>query len=208
MYRQASRGSRERHSSTKTTSSSAHESSPKTAHLDMDEDTNMVVKDVEDCGQASSSSTSSTTRRKDARRDSADSRRSDDASCDTKKARLDDDVTPRLRLNTSLATDPALRPATVAALTIKPENVSPPNQTPPLPLGLQNGKKITKAKKSFSKNFITEKQMEQKLFFHFILFYFYSDCIWSSLRVANGREGDDNSGTYKTSAVNLSSLWN
>lgn len=135
---QASRGSRERHSSTKSTPT--QESSPKTARLDIDEDSNMVVKDSEDCGRASSSSSSST-RRRDARRDSEDSRRSDDASCDTKKARLDDEVTPRLRLNASLATDPALRPATVAALTIKPENVSPPNQTPPLPVGLQNGKK-------------------------------------------------------------------
>lgn len=53
--------------------------------------------------------------------------------------RLDDEATPRLRLNASLATDPALRPAAVAALTVKPENTSPPNQTPPLPAGLQNG---------------------------------------------------------------------
>lgn len=99
----------------------------------------MVVKE-EDCGRHSSSSSS--TRRRDARRDSEDSRRSDDASCDTKRARLDDDATPRLRLNASLATDPALRPATVAALTIKPENVSPPNQTSSLPAGLQNGKNL------------------------------------------------------------------
>ncbi|XP_051164610.1 zinc finger protein ush isoform X1 [Leptopilina boulardi] len=133
---EASRGSRERHSSTKTTPST-HESSPKATRLDIDEDSNMVIKDSEDCGRPSSSSSSST-RRRDARRDSEDSRRSDDTSCDTKKARLDDEVTPRLRLNTSLATDPALRPATVAALTIKPENISPPNQTPPLPVGLQN----------------------------------------------------------------------
>ena len=100
----------------------------------------MVVKDSEDCGRPSSSSSS--TRRRDARRDSEDSRRSDDASSDTKKPRLDEDATPRLRLNASLATDPALRPATVAALTIKPENVSSPNQTPPLPAGLQNGKNL------------------------------------------------------------------
>lgn len=53
--------------------------------------------------------------------------------------RLDDEAAPRLRLNASLATDPALRPAAVAALTVKPENTSPPNQTPPLPAGLQNG---------------------------------------------------------------------
>lgn len=52
--------------------------------------------------------------------------------------RLEDEA-PRLRLNASLATDPALRPAAVAALTVKPENTSPPNQTPPLPAGLQNG---------------------------------------------------------------------
>ncbi|XP_033208044.1 zinc finger protein ush [Belonocnema kinseyi] len=130
---EAARGPRERHSSTRTTST--QESSPKASRVDVDEDSNMVIKE-EDCGRHSSSSSS--TRRRDARRDSEDSRRSDDASCVTKRARLDDDATPRLRLNASLATDPALRPATVAALTIKPENVSPPNQTPPLPAGLQN----------------------------------------------------------------------
>ena len=86
-------------------------------------------------------SVSSSGRRRDAnRRDSEDSRRSDDLPSEPKKIRLDEDAAPRLRLNASLATDPALRPATVAALTIKPENVSPPNSAPALPPGLQNGK--------------------------------------------------------------------
>ena len=43
-------------------------------------------------------------------------------------------MTPRLRLNASLATDPALRPQAVAALTLKPDGLSPP-----LAAGLQNG---------------------------------------------------------------------
>ena len=141
---QAARGSRERNSSTRTTST--QESSPKASRIDIDEDSNMVVKDSED---RASSSSSSSTRRRDARRDSEDSRRSEEAICESKKARLDDDATPRLRLNASLATDPALRPATVAALTIKPENISPPNQTPPLPVGLQNGKAFHLKNKQF-----------------------------------------------------------
>lgn len=64
----------------------------------------------------------------------------DETPPDPKKMKLEEDVAPRLRLNASLATDPALRPATVAALTVKPENASPPNPGPPLPAGLQNGK--------------------------------------------------------------------
>ncbi|RLU20393.1 hypothetical protein DMN91_007002 [Ooceraea biroi] len=74
------------------------------------------------------------------RRDSEDSvavKRSDLEPA-VKRMRLDDEAAPRLRLNASLATDPALRPAAVAALTVKPENASPPNPTPPLPAGLQN----------------------------------------------------------------------
>ncbi|XP_063993764.1 zinc finger protein ush isoform X1 [Diachasmimorpha longicaudata] len=79
-------------------------------------------------------------RRRDTRRSSDESIRSEDP--EPKKLRLDDDCIPRLRLNASLATDPALRPATVAALTIKPDSISPPEPraepTPPLPPGLQN----------------------------------------------------------------------
>lgn len=83
----------------------------------------------------------SSIRRRDTRRSSNDSGRSDDP--DPKKLRLDDESMPRLRLNTSLATDPALRPATVAALTIKQDGGSDPEARtdptpPPLPPGLQN----------------------------------------------------------------------
>ncbi|KAH0554085.1 hypothetical protein KQX54_007480 [Cotesia glomerata] len=71
------------------------------------------------------------------RRDSDESRRSDTSSEHPKKMRLEEDA-PRLRLNASLATDPALRPATVAALTLKPDGLSPPNSGSSLPVGLQN----------------------------------------------------------------------
>lgn len=103
----------------------------------------MVVVKEEDCQPRSSSSSSSSTRRRESvcRRDSEDSSRRSNAD-DTpseKKLKLDDEAAPRLRLNASLATDPALRPAAVAALTVKPENTSPPNPVPPLPAGLQNG---------------------------------------------------------------------
>lgn len=89
-----------------------------------------------------SSRSSTVGRKRDSRRDSDDSSRrlSEERCMDTKKLRLDESAVPRLRLNASLATDPALRPAAVAALTIRPENVSPPNSAPPLPAGLQNGK--------------------------------------------------------------------
>ncbi|XP_014467789.1 PREDICTED: zinc finger protein ush isoform X2 [Dinoponera quadriceps] len=110
------------------------ESSPK----DIEED-HVVVKE-EEC-QPRSSSSSSSTRKRDAvsRRDSEDSaRRSDESATEAKRMKPEDEAAPRLRLNASLATDPALRPAAVAALTVKPENTSPPNPTPPLPAGLQN----------------------------------------------------------------------
>lgn len=96
----------------------------------------------EECQPRSSSSSSSSTRKRDAvcRRDSEDSaRRSDESATEAKRMKPEDETAPRLRLNASLATDPALRPAAVAALTVKPENTSPPNPTPPLPAGLQNG---------------------------------------------------------------------
>lgn len=102
----------------------------------------MAIKE-EECQSRPSSSTSSVARRRDSvcRRDSEDSaRRSDEpAVTEAKRLKLDDEAAPRLRLNASLATDPALRPAAVAALTVKPENTSPPNLTPALPAGLQNG---------------------------------------------------------------------
>lgn len=96
----------------------------------------------EECQPRPSSFSSFAARRRDSacRRDSEDSaRRSDEPASEAKRMRLDDEAAPRLRLNASLATDPALRPAAVAALTVKPENTSPPNPTPPLPAGLQNG---------------------------------------------------------------------
>lgn len=106
----------------------------------------MVVVKEEDCQPRSSSSSSSSTRRRESvcRRDSEDSsRRSNaDETPSEKKLKLDDEAASRLRLNASLATDPALRPAAVAALTVKPENTSPPNPVPPLPAGLQNGNYI------------------------------------------------------------------
>ncbi|XP_032678048.1 zinc finger protein ush isoform X3 [Odontomachus brunneus] len=111
------------------------ESSPK----DVEEE-QVVVKE-EECQPRSSSSLSSSTRKRDAvcRRDSEDSaRRSDESATEAKRMKPEDEAAPRLRLNASLATDPALRPAAVAALTVKPENTSPPNPTPPLPAGLQN----------------------------------------------------------------------
>ncbi|XP_011496489.1 PREDICTED: zinc finger protein ush [Ceratosolen solmsi marchali] len=94
-------------------------------------------------GRASSSSSGCSAAgrrvRTDARRDSDDSSRPDEPA-ETKRPRLEDEVAaPRLRLNASLAMDPALRPQAVAALTIKPENAaSPPNPTAPLSAGLQN----------------------------------------------------------------------
>lgn len=108
------------------------ESSPK----DVDEE-QQGAKEDECQTRPSSSLSSSAVKRRDSacRRDSEDSI----AAGETKRIRLDDEAAPRLRLNTSLATDPALRPAAVAALTVKPENTSPPNPTPPLPAGLQNG---------------------------------------------------------------------
>lgn len=126
---QQARGIRDRHASSR--SVRTRESSPK----DIDEE---AAAKEDECQPRSSSSLSSTAVK---RRDSACRRDSEDsvAAGETKRIRLDDEVAPRLRLNTSLATDPALRPATVAALTVKPENTSPPNPAPPLPAGLQNG---------------------------------------------------------------------
>ncbi|XP_047347004.1 zinc finger protein ush isoform X1 [Vespa velutina] len=122
------------------------ESSPK--EIDEESLSVVLVKD-EECQQRppSSSSTSLVRRRESSsRRDSEDSTRRtsttssivDETPPDPKKMKLEEDVAPRLRLNASLATDPALRPAAVAALTVKPENASPPNPGPPLPAGLQN----------------------------------------------------------------------
>ncbi|XP_001605264.2 zinc finger protein ush isoform X2 [Nasonia vitripennis] len=145
---------------------SVQDSSPK-SHVD--EDSNMAVREEENSssagGRASSASSSSSgaavaapngngrrgrselTTSTSGRRDSEDSRRSSDEVTllsDAKRPRLEDELSgaasaPRLRLNASLATDPALRPQAVAALTIKPESAaSPPNPAPPLPAGLQN----------------------------------------------------------------------
>lgn len=135
---QVARSLRDRHATPR--ANQTRESSPK----DTDEDSNMVVVKEEDCQPRSSSSSSSSTRRRESvcRRDSEDSSRRSNTADDTpseKKLKLDDEAAPRLRLNASLATDPALRPAAVAALTVKPENTSPPNPVPPLPAGLQNG---------------------------------------------------------------------
>lgn len=94
----------------------------------------MVIKEEEE-----DSDRVSLSRWRDASRDSDDSRRSTETPIHTsKKQKLDEDVVPRLRLNASLATDPALRPATVAALTLQHDNVSPLNLAP-LPAGIQNG---------------------------------------------------------------------
>lgn len=78
-------------------------------------------------------------RRKEVRRALGDLRRLEEHPGQAKKMKFDDDAPPKLRLNTSLATDPALRPATVAALTIQPDNKSSPNATSPLPPALQKG---------------------------------------------------------------------
>lgn len=104
------------------------------------------------CSRNELTTTTNTTTTTASRRDSEDSRRSSDEVTllsEAKRPRLDDELSssstttataPRLRLNTSLATDPALRPQAVAALTIKPESAaSPPNLTSSLPPGLQNG---------------------------------------------------------------------
>ncbi|XP_076648550.1 zinc finger protein ush isoform X2 [Halictus rubicundus] len=132
---EVTRSLRDRHATSKR--NQTRESSPK----DTDEDAMPVVKE-EDCQPRSSSSSSSSIRRRDSvcRRDSEDSSRRSNADDppSEKKLKLDDEAAPRLRLNASLATDPALRPAAVAALTVKPENTSPPNPVPPLPAGLQN----------------------------------------------------------------------
>ncbi|KAH0950749.1 hypothetical protein HN011_002503 [Eciton burchellii] len=132
---EVARGIRDRHASR---SARTRESSPK----DADEE-QQVAKDEECQPRSSSSSSSSAIRRRDSacRRDSEDSiaARRPDLESAAKRMRLDDEAAPRLRLNASLATDPALRPAAVAVLTVKPENASPPNPTPPpLPAGLQN----------------------------------------------------------------------
>ncbi|XP_039312787.1 zinc finger protein ush isoform X4 [Solenopsis invicta] len=123
------RAARDRHGPPRTVRT--RESSPK----DVDEE-QQGAKEDECQTRPSSSLSSSAVKRRDSacRRDSEDSI----AAGETKRIRLDDEAAPRLRLNTSLATDPALRPAAVAALTVKPENTSPPNPTPPLPAGLQN----------------------------------------------------------------------
>lgn len=125
MYTQA-RSIRDRHAPSR--SVRTRESSPR----DVDEE---ATKEDECQPRPSSSLSSSAVKRRDSacRRDSEDSF----TAGETKRIRLDDEAAPRLRLNTSLATDPALRPAAVAALTVKPENTSPPNPT--LPAGLQNG---------------------------------------------------------------------
>ncbi|XP_014214571.1 zinc finger protein ush [Copidosoma floridanum] len=119
-------------------------------------DEEMTVREDEACGRASASSSSSTTgssqqRKEQERRAGSSSSMDDIVVQEPKRPRLKDEpsvvtgaaaaspITPRLRLNTSLATDPALRPQPVAALTIKPENApSPPNPTPALSASLQN----------------------------------------------------------------------
>ncbi|XP_012230417.1 zinc finger protein ush isoform X2 [Linepithema humile] len=121
---------RDRHASS--SSVRTRESSPK----DLDEDQPQVVKEEE--WQPRSSSTAIRRRDSDCRRDTDDSAATATAVTETKRMRLDDETAPRLRLNASLATDPALRPAAVAALTVKPDNTSPLTPTPPLPAGLQN----------------------------------------------------------------------
>ncbi|XP_014299226.1 zinc finger protein ush isoform X2 [Microplitis demolitor] len=111
--------------------SKRRDSSPNASRIDNDDGTSSP-KETE-----SSRSTGSLCKR-DSRRDSDESRRSDTSSDHPKKIRLDEDTPPRLRLNASLATDPALRPATVAALTLKPDGLSPPNSASSLPAGIQN----------------------------------------------------------------------
>lgn len=128
MCTQIARSIRDRHAPS-SRSVRTRESSPK----DVDEE-QQTVKD-EEC-QPRPSSTAIRRRDSVCRRDSEDSVTA--MATEAKRMRLDDEAAPRLRLNASLATDPALRPAAVAALTVKPENMSP-NQTPPLPAGLQNG---------------------------------------------------------------------
>ncbi|XP_043284302.1 zinc finger protein ush isoform X2 [Venturia canescens] len=132
------KGIRERQGAEKATGRGARtrDSSPRSTKTDLDED--VVVCSPRGFKDNEDNQKSSTRRRDGNRRESEDSRRTDDPPSEAKKIRLDDEAAPRLRLNASLATDPALRPATVAALTIKPENVSPPNSTPSLPPGLQN----------------------------------------------------------------------
>ncbi|XP_048508503.1 zinc finger protein ush isoform X2 [Athalia rosae] len=108
---------------------------------DDDDDAIECVKVANDLTKRTSPSYNSA-RRKSARR-IGDSRRLEEASSpiQTKKIKLEEDNnTPKLRLNASLATDPALRPAAVAGLTIQQQdNKSNTNSTPPpLPAVLQN----------------------------------------------------------------------
>ena len=125
---------------------SVQDLSPKSSCA-IDEDSNAAGARDEDAsvgGRASSSSSSSTG---SSRRNADSARRSSDEVThhEPKRAKLEEETVavvapPRLRLNASLATDPALRPQVVAALTIKPENAaSPPHSTPALSQGLQNG---------------------------------------------------------------------
>ncbi|XP_046595390.1 zinc finger protein ush isoform X1 [Neodiprion lecontei] len=101
---------------------------------DADDD---VIETVKSSNETRRCSPPSSSRRKEARRALGDLRRLDESPVQAKKMKLDDEATPKLRLNASLATDPALRPATVAALTIQPDNKSTANLTPPLPAALQ-----------------------------------------------------------------------
>ncbi|KAJ8670575.1 hypothetical protein QAD02_001834 [Eretmocerus hayati] len=81
---------------------------------------------------SSSSLTTTTTRRSRCAAPESDDATSQQQHEQSKRPKLDEDcvtTAPRLRLNPSLATDPALRAHALAALTIKPENApSPPAQ--------------------------------------------------------------------------------
>lgn len=123
------------------------DSSPKSERLEDDSNTAQAIAVAADESRTSSSTSSSSAngqRRVATRRNSG----SDDSVLEVKRPRLDEEALlhqqqqPRLRLNASLATDPALRPQAVAALTIKPEAraVVSPAANPPLSAALQNGK--------------------------------------------------------------------
>ena len=118
---------------------SVQDSSPKSFRAgEIDEDS-AVGRDEDAAGRASvsSSGSSGTTkeRRREQRRDSigAESSRLSEEPESKRPRGPEDEVPPppRLRLNASLATDPALRPQTVAALINKADPLSP--------AALQNG---------------------------------------------------------------------
>ncbi|XP_066594176.1 zinc finger protein ush isoform X2 [Prorops nasuta] len=147
------RGSRERHALSRT---SQRESSP-TRNIDDDSGTALIDEDHhhhQHHHQQHHHRSSSRNRRESGfrRRSEEPCKRSPSLEpSEPKRMKLDEEATaasalPRLRLNASLAMDPALRPTAVSSLTVKPasssSSSSPPNSasssSSSLPVGLQN----------------------------------------------------------------------